>query len=416
MAGDEGTKRRVRDFMGWPILSLYSSSIQSDVEYVRRAGLSGVACHADDLPELPLVEYEALSVQVEADSDLTLIAACSQLKALAIGGVKSAPVDLSKLSGLEVLRLWWHRKTILPNSFSQLRNLELRTFSPKSKDFAIAAPKLEALSIIQGGMVSLDGIQACEHLRSVSLSYLPKLMDVKALSRVRRVSRLEIDHCKNVDSYAFLESLQNLEHLTILDSAAIESLAFVNDMPRLRHLVLSRTEVANGDLSPLLGRGFDYLHFDGKDRYSHSLSEVKASELRVEAGSAPTSVPGAETMRVSVELEHASEDVVRKWQARLPSLLVAARERLAHEPGEAGHLYAQHHIEELGEEVWVSDFHLDSTPTVRQLLALLQPVSLWGDPSEELSLDFSIGEEHTDYVLSFEVHSDGSLGEMSMES
>ncbi len=119
---------------------------------------------------------------------------------------------------------------------------------------------------------------------------------------------------------------------------------------------------------------------------------------------------------VTIELDDVSPDVEQAWAARVPALLASARDRLSADPGEAGLLYARHHLDELDDAVWASSFGLAGPPTVTELLGLLQPVSLWGDPSEELALDLSLGEGLTDYVLSFAVHPDGTLGDASMES
>ena len=62
------------------------------------------------------------------------------------------------------------------------------------------------------------------------------------LSTSSTLTHFELDHCKNVHSFGFLEHCSKLEHLALL-----------------------------------LGRQYDHLFFSGKRSYSHTLSQVKAS-------------------------------------------------------------------------------------------------------------------------------------------
>lgn len=117
-----------------------------------------------------------------------------------------------------------------------------------------------------------------------------------------------------------------------------------------------------------------------------------------------------------IDLETDDEAIVRHWASEVPALVAAARRRLADDPGESGLLYAEHHLAEIEAEAWESALGLDHAPTVAELLALLEPVALWGDPAEGLHLDLSIGKDLTQYVLSFDVRPDGALGDLTMES
>ncbi|RME26974.1 MAG: DUF2004 domain-containing protein [Deltaproteobacteria bacterium] len=119
-------------------------------------------------------------------------------------------------------------------------------------------------------------------------------------------------------------------------------------------------------------------------------------------------------MRIDIHTDDSA--VVEAWTDRVPELVSLARGRLADDPGEVGLLYAEHHLAEIAPDTWASAWGLDAPPTPAELLRRLQPVALWGDPADGLHLDLSIGEELTDYVLTFEVRADGTLGEMDMES
>ena len=119
-------------------------------------------------------------------------------------------------------------------------------------------------------------------------------------------------------------------------------------------------------------------------------------------------------MRIDIETD--DTNAIEEWRTRLPDLIAAVRRRLADDPGESGLLYAEHHIAEIAPEAWESVHGLEQPPAVAELLRLLEPVCLWGDLTEGLHLDFSIGEDLTDYVLSVEIRLDGTLGDIDMES
>lgn len=121
-------------------------------------------------------------------------------------------------------------------------------------------------------------------------------------------------------------------------------------------------------------------------------------------------VPG-----VRIDLQDADPSVVEHWRGQLPSLAASALDALARAPSEDAVLYATHHLAELSAEDWRA-LDIEGEPTVAEVLGRLRPVALWGDPADDLHLDLSLGEDLTQYVLSFEVHRDGTLGDAVMES
>lgn len=126
--------------------------------------------------------------------------------------------------------------------------------------------------------------------------------------------------------------------------------------------------------------------------------------------------PSAVESAIALDLETDDTSVVERWRGRLPALLAAVRDTLRDKASETAVRYAQHHIDEVGLEAWHSAFGLENPPTIAEVLDHLRPVALWGDPSDRLHLDMTIGEDLTQYVLSFEVLPDATLGECVMES
>ena len=80
-------------------------------------------------------------------------------------------------------------------------------------------------------------------------------------------------------------------------------------------------------------------------------------------------------------------------------------------------LFASHHVEELKPAYWKK--HAGKPrPSAKQVVALLELRSHWGDDDEDGidTFDFTLPGEVTDYVISVRFAEDGEVEDVSMES
>lgn len=277
------------------------------------------------------------------------------------------------------------------------------------------APKLRHLVYHFGRSRSLEHFAGYDRLEVLDVRQNPDLTDLATVERFRALREATFQDCRRLEDFTPLGACRELEKLGIANCRAVTTLRFLEACPALREAHIL-TKVVDGDLTPLIGVAS--LNVRHMRHYSHREEELMsltaAGVSRSELPPRGPDLRGTEDpMRIDID---ADENIVSQWTSRVPDLVAAARRRLADDPGEDGLMYAEHHLAELDPEAWEATLGLDHAPSVPELLALLEPVALWGDPTDGLHLDFSVGEDLTQYVLSFEVHPDGTLGGHTMES
>lgn len=140
---------------------------------------------------------------------------------------------------------------------------------PNSNDLVNILPSAELrnLAVCQAPIKSLAGIETSKKLRRLKLSNNRKLSDISALDKLSEsLACLEIDTCGKISDFSALETLVNLEYLTLKGSNTLPDLSFLMNMPKLRYLHLTMN-VVNGDLS--LCERLPYVRIQNRKHYSH---------------------------------------------------------------------------------------------------------------------------------------------------
>ena len=421
------------------LLKLDARSPQTSLELWEKHDFDGVWCAASLLPQAP--PTSCIWVVLEDRQDVELLASvptsCTRLGIDAMR-LKQVSLDLQQHGQLEWLAWLGKGPVLLPSALPSLRRLRFRELSYRKgvQQLPDTLPALERLSIgmgrltewpklpimhslrvahvYEGRMGALGPIGDSDGLEQLKLVGLGGLRGLSELDGMIYLKELEISYMPAMTDLSGVKGCHSLEYLRIEGSRKIETLAFLRELPQVRNVQLFDCVVLDGDMSPLIGRE---VYFENRRHYSHTLQQVESAKDAMAQAPWTASASGpAGDVPIEFDLETNDQEVSDQWAARLPDLVAMARQQLADDPGESGLLYAEHHIAEIEAEAWESVHGLERAPSVPELLALLQPVSLWGDPTEGLHLDFTIGEELTQYVLSFEIHPDGTLGDVEMES
>lgn len=190
-------------------------------------------------------------------------------------------IDLRGFPLLMELDVDWNKNVIGFESLSHLAKLTLRKCAPASHDLTtLKLPgKLKDLSIIQGTLTSLTGIERLP-IQHLMLAYLPKLQDVSAMLALRRqLIELRFDHCKNAeDLHSLLPQLAALQKLMLTAVAPLPDVAFVSKLKALKFLSFVHTMVDDGDMTPLLRHtALEYVGYLKKKNFSHSSEQVCAA-------------------------------------------------------------------------------------------------------------------------------------------
>ena len=199
--------------------------------------------------------------------DISAIAALAGLQSLTV----SAEIDfsLNKFPKLEIFRGYW-RPNLGLLGCSKLKILSLNGFNPKTKDLT-GFPELESLSelsLIRSNIASTRGVCRLKNLTKIELSYVPKIEVLEELDKLHNLEAVYCENCKQLRHSESLSWLKQLKSLKLIRCGKINSIAFLRTLPGLEEFRFVGTEVADGDLSPLLN--LKWVGFDNKRHYSHT--------------------------------------------------------------------------------------------------------------------------------------------------
>jgi hypothetical protein len=214
--------------------------------------------------------------------DIGPVGALRQLKSLVLPTPE--PLALAQFVDLQEFIGVWHPKLDLVGCNS-LKHLRLREFKSKNADLSgfPALPSLRDLGIVQSSLASLKGISQFGALRRLELAYLTKLETLDGIDGVRSLERLECEKCRKLKRHEMVQQLKHLRVLRFFDCGVISNLKFIAQMPALEEFRFVKTEISDGDLTPLLR--LKSVGFLAKKGYSHSPEQMDAI-LRPRGGSA----------------------------------------------------------------------------------------------------------------------------------
>jgi len=92
---------------------------------------------------------------------------------------------------------------------------------------------LKHLILIQGKLKSTKGIEQNIKLKTLSLSYFPKITDYTYLKELKNLEYLEFERCKRLEDLDFTAGMKNLKWIRIGNCDKIKSL---NPLRKLKNL------------------------------------------------------------------------------------------------------------------------------------------------------------------------------------
>lgn len=151
---------------------------------------------------------------------------------------------------------------------------------------------LRALALKNVHLSSLDGIEDGPELEFLEIGLARKLSRLEGLEAQTRLTWLELSTCRKIDEVSPVGALEELRVLMLADLGEIASIRPLARLEKLEKLFLiESTDVADGDLSPLLELPrLDHVSFVDRPHYSHrsrdfpELSTEEAAWWRWRAG------------------------------------------------------------------------------------------------------------------------------------
>lgn len=208
---------------------------------------------------------------------LQCIEAVSNLRGLRLQSPKCG-IDFGCFPELEEFVGDWHRDNAGIALCRELRTLRTWGFRSEQQDLSDLAGcvRLERLGLVKPGITSLEGIEALEDLRYLTVAYAPKISDLAPLaSSTVNLREIEFENLKNIADYAPLASIRKLRRLQVFKCAPMKDLEWTRGMEYLDFFSFVETNVLCGDLSPLLALPrLRYVGAGNRRDYSHSDNEL----------------------------------------------------------------------------------------------------------------------------------------------
>jgi hypothetical protein len=248
----------VLDPVTWRVMTLTSSAIERQIEYLR--------VHIDD----PLVvHFSSIHCRRQVLTENFLEWIIPKTRGLHLQDGLIDPNHLKRAQALEVLIAGPKANINLPNpeklsvlAISDLRIvnsarlvnlLSLRIWGKKWIDGGEPkfshCPRLQELGLIQTPIAALDALINLP-LCSLELAYAPKLVNLEGLTaHTSALRKLELCRCKNIQSWAPLINLHKLSHLDIEGCSDIPSISFMKNLENLSYVRVSDTNIIDGGVA-----------------------------------------------------------------------------------------------------------------------------------------------------------------------
>ncbi|MBB5036332.1 hypothetical protein [Prosthecobacter dejongeii] len=263
----------------WRIAWVSSGNLDEVGKLLRSGEIDGVGLNPHHgftgdpsfLNELP--SFAGIIVTETGSLDCQTLPRFNELRFISLGGMRLRGFDFREFINLVDLRIVWHSGDILPSSGDSLESLYLKGYKPKTKDLNALSSfaNLEALELVQAGVTSLDGVQRLARLRQIDVSYCKALVTIAALISTP-IEQVHFEACGNIQDIPLLSRCARVRSIKLSSCGKLQSLSFLEESKTIEEFRFVKTEVADGDMSPLLK--LKSVGFINKRDYSHTSEQV----------------------------------------------------------------------------------------------------------------------------------------------
>jgi hypothetical protein len=181
--------------------------------------------------------------------------------------------DFNKLTNLKKLELYAGKYFKTEDINQKVVSLYLHKVNFNFFHKVDALNNIETLSIAQSALPEMKGVENLTKLKSLSLSYCPKLEHIKSMNECNYLKYFTIRNCKNITDWNTISLISSLESLVVENCGTLPDIEFL-DSTNIQELRLINTEIANGKMKWLLNKNFKYLNFPVYKHY-----DIQASDL-----------------------------------------------------------------------------------------------------------------------------------------
>jgi hypothetical protein len=175
-------------------------------------------------------------------------------------------VDLSPFRNLIMLH-GDYKKMINLKRVTTLNYLYLINYTDRDREIANLNNLIEFADSM--GKYKDLGFLRSKNLHLISLLGNSKLTDISGIKNHPTLKELDIESCKNIPVDHLVEVVISLKKLEVLKlhNFEFEDIAWVKQLPNLKDLVITRSNVIDGDISP--AAHLEYVAIDNRKHYNY---------------------------------------------------------------------------------------------------------------------------------------------------
>jgi len=285
---------------GVQVLALYDGMHEMNEAAIQTLEFDEVCLFAGDFPDLSIFadtadKIKRLSVSTAVcKMDFDSLKYLKELKYLRLSdaikpAAKGPRIDFSAFPKLEECLFSW--KDYFTPSLLECPNLHtLGLWGCPAKDLQrlSTATQLTTLSLCQGSLADLRGIEQLPSLRKLDLALLRNLSDISALCELKGLCDLTISKCAKVEDFSPIYALSGLKQLAIAGKHTFEDLEFLRNFPVLEEFIFE-LQLDKHDFSPIfdlpalrLGRFIALRDFVETPGQQEELARAKGRVLTLE--------------------------------------------------------------------------------------------------------------------------------------
>lgn len=249
----------IQDLNGDPdAFIVKGESLIDEIEYIKLKNIKSIYLtyfksknikNLDFLNQVPFVEKVNLN---GLEVDYLGLYHLKSLKSITLSVInKNQHLDFSYFSELETLSIDWYKDFPSLSKNSNLKELFIWKFKPKSKSLRdLSLPtKIEKIHISDSNIYNLEGLELSE-LKEFEAHYCNALESVNGITGFsNNLIKVVFDNCKKLKYYEGLRFALNIEVLIMTNCGDIPSLFWLNDLKKLKLLNFFNTKLVDGDTS-----------------------------------------------------------------------------------------------------------------------------------------------------------------------
>lgn len=273
----------ITDNFGEKYLVFDSDYLNEAINYINRNNIKIIDINSYwgyKLKDIEFLKYcpniESISI-TDNDIDIEGLKYLKNLKTIGGCSVPLKPLDLLQFKQLETIRIDYHKNWVNIDKCFTISELHLQKMKQPDLIWLNGLKNLENLSLSQGTIQSLKGLEYFPKLKKFEGHLLSKLTSLGIEKDIPSLEEFIISTSKKVYDLEALKVLSNLRNLSCSECGSIKSIGFVNEMPAMKRLIVWVTNIEDGDT--MVFRKMEKFAFDNRKHYNLSYNDLQRERL-----------------------------------------------------------------------------------------------------------------------------------------